>query len=106
MRIHKQKRDITEASIVDALRKSGATVYLLDQPCDALAGLHGQSHLLEFKTGKGKLTADQQKFQSTWRGSPVVILRTVDEALAFVKTCKAEHALKVAKFVDQMRKSA
>jgi hypothetical protein len=78
------KRDASEREIVDALRKCGVTVYLLDQPVDALLGYRGETTLAEFKTGKAKLNANQVRFIDAWRGSAVVTMRTAGDALAWI----------------------
>ena len=104
MRIHRQKRDTSEALIVAYLRTCGADVCLTDSPCDALVGFLRHSHLVEFKTGKGKLTQAQKAFQSSWRGSSVVVLRSVDEAAAFIRQCRKDHAEHTIRLVNQLRK--
>lgn len=74
------KRDLSEAAIVETLRAAGCSVYPLDKPGDLLVGYLGVTHLLECKTGKGKLTETQEKFQREWRGD-YWIIRTVEEAI-------------------------
>ena len=80
----KAKRDASEREIVDALRKCGVTVYLLDQPVDALLGYRGKTTLAEFKTGKARLNANQVRFVEEWRGSAVVTMRSADDAVQWV----------------------
>jgi len=46
---------------------------------DCLIGLHGTTWLVEFKTATGSLTDDQTEFIATWRGSPVFLVRTIEE---------------------------
>lgn len=82
----KAKRDANEQEIVQALRKAGASVYLLDQPCDALVGFRNRTYLAEFKGRKGKLTASQAKFADEWRGQVPEILRSVDDALDWINS--------------------
>ena len=79
-----KKRDANEAVIVDLLRKSGASVYLTDQPTDALLGFRGETTLAEFKTGKRKLNANQARFVEEWRGSAVVVMRTPEDAIDWI----------------------
>ena len=43
------RRDENEKEIVEALRAVGATVYLLNEPCDLLVGYHNQTILMELK---------------------------------------------------------
>lgn len=91
-------RDASEPSIIDALRKAGASVWPIsgeDVP-DLLVGYKGQTWLLECKTrgreytdkrnGKtykrdGKLSTGQREFQDSWRGGPVRTVYTPEEAL-------------------------
>ena len=87
------KRDASEKPIVDALRKCGCSVYIMDKPVDLLIGFRSRTFLAECKTpqtqyGK-KLNKAQQDFQDNWKGDAVVILRTVDDALAFVNVISA-----------------
>jgi hypothetical protein len=91
LRAHGNKRDASEGPIVDLLRKAGCTVVLLDKPTDLLVGYRGTiTALCEVKTGKrGKLTPDQKEFIASWRGSPVVILRSVDDAFNILKVWSA-----------------
>lgn len=82
------KRDASEAGIVAALRAAGASVIRMDTPVDLLIGYRGQTHLAEAKTpgtsyGKG-LKASQQAFADAWRGGPVIILRSAEDALALL----------------------
>lgn len=81
------RRDEVEAEIVEVLRAAGCSVTFLNgRDCpDLLVGIRGQNLLVENKTGKAKLRPGQERFRSTWRGAPVVILRSVDDALALVK---------------------
>jgi hypothetical protein len=79
------KRDESEPEIVAALREAGCFVQLLDRPCDLLVGFRGRTHLVECKTGKGKVTDDQRAFRDAWRGSPVETVRTPDEAIELVR---------------------
>jgi len=85
LRVYKNKRDKAEADIVDALRKAGCSVVRLDRPVDLLVGYRRQTHLVEIKTGKGKLTKSQEEFRVTWRGAYFYILRDVDDALKALK---------------------
>lgn len=81
------KIDEVQPSIVEALRKVGASVVSLasiGQGCpDLLACKSGRYWLIECKGPKGKLTPDQQRFILNWDG-PVHIIRTPDEALKLV----------------------
>lgn len=83
------KRDASEKAIFTALKGMGFTVYPLNQPVDALVGFRGVSHIVEIKTGTkgyGKaLNQNQQQFADQWRGSPVVVLHSEDEAIQWAQ---------------------
>lgn len=96
--------DGNAAEIDAGLEAAGVSVLKLDmigQGCpDRLLGFQGRMALVEYKhdydykrlvRGKpyvervrGKLTPDQQRWIGEWRGTPVVIARTLTEALAAV----------------------
>lgn len=81
------KRDSAEKEIVGVLRKAGVDVYLTSQPFDAILGYRGTTHLAEFKSGKrGRFTEGQDKFMAYWRGAPVVVLRSVEDALTWLNS--------------------
>ena len=80
------RRDENEKVIVEALRACGATVYLIDTPCDALVGFRGKTLLMEFKnpkTGYGKkgFNEAQKHFAENWKGGPFCLVDSVDSAL-------------------------
>lgn len=76
------KRDANEAGIIAALEACGCLVYRLDKPVDLLVSHRNTIHLVEVKTRKGRLTADQVSFATHW---PVTVLRSVDDAIAFAR---------------------
>lgn len=84
--------DENQSDIVAALRAIGATVRVISQGDgipDLLVGFRCQTFLLEVKDGKKppsarKLTPAEQKFFDEWRGGTLVIVNTVDEAIAAV----------------------
>lgn len=88
---HATKRDENESSIVLALRQVGATVWLMDTPCDLLVGFRGNNYLLEVKnpgdketkTAKGKKTKDQEEFFKVWNGQ-VNIVYNYQEAFEII----------------------
>ena len=81
------KIDEVQPSIVEALRKVGASVVSLasiGQGCpDLLACKGDRLWLIEVKGPKGTLTDDQKRFILNWSGT-VHIIRTPDEALKLV----------------------
>lgn len=85
-----RKTDANQSAIMAALREVGATVVDLSavgKGCpDLLVGHHGVTYLLEVKNVKGKnrTTPDQDVFYAWWRGAPVSIVRTADEALSAI----------------------
>ena len=50
---------------------------------DVIVGYRGMNFLLEIKTVKGRMTADEMCFMDKWRGHYAVV-RTVDQAIATV----------------------
>lgn len=76
--------DSNHGEIVEALRGIGATVVSLasvGNGCPDLAvGLRGETFLLEVKTPQGKLTTDEMRFMTEWRGH-YMIVRTVEQAI-------------------------
>lgn len=86
MSLHRRnpRRDVSEASIVAALEKVGASVQRLSAPNapDLLVGHRGQNHLLEVKTpGRGKVSEGQSLWHQRWRGAAVHVVTTAAEAL-------------------------
>ncbi len=88
--------DSTQAEIVDALRKAGASVWIIGLPVDLIVGVAGATALVECKslTGKRKpkparYTELQREFMATWRGGPVATLTDADSALTLVRTLRA-----------------
>jgi hypothetical protein len=76
--------DSNQSIIVAALRAAGASVlhlHTVGHGCPDLAVGHaGRNYLVEIKRGTAKLTPDEQRFHSEWRGV-VHVIRTPEEAL-------------------------
>ena len=105
------KRDQNHTQILGVLRSVGIPVYdLSNAGCgipDCLAWVCGQWHLFEVKNpntayGKRGLNPIQHRWLAQWRGGPVYILRTDEDALNFskgdfhlVKVITAEQAQQV-----------
>ena len=77
--------DANQAEIVEALRAAGVSVLVLSQlgrgTPDLLLGTHMGNLLLEVKDGAKppsarKLTPDEERFFSTWRGPKAVVHST------------------------------
>lgn len=82
------KRDDNEDEIVAALEACFASVVRLnctepDIP-DLLVGHNGITHLAEVKPQGKKLTDGQIEFARSWRGRPVRILYSVDDAMQMI----------------------
>ena len=86
--------DKNQNEIVHALRQVGATVILLHEAGegipDLLIGYRRETYLMEVKSKTGKLNERQQLWHSDWRGYPVSVARTVEDALAFIGATKNE----------------
>ena len=79
------KRDAIHRAVVDAFRDMGLSVYDSAHAGhsfpDLVVGWGGLTHLVELKTGKAPMTPGQVAFSANWRGAPVVVLRSVTEAV-------------------------
>ena len=91
------KADANQPEIVKALRQRGATVLMTHQlssgqtQCglDLLVGSQGIDQRVEIKDGSKpksaqKLTPPEQNECDTWKGRPIVILYSVDDAMAML----------------------
>lgn len=80
-----KRTDSNQAEITAALRAAGASVtptHMVGRGfVDLVAGFQGRTYLIECKSRNGALTADEWRFHSEWRGSAVVIVRSVADAL-------------------------
>lgn len=77
------KRDANEKPIVEALRRIGANVIRLHEPCDLLVGFRKRTLLLEVKTMDGSLTKPQAEFFAYWRGEAYIV-QNIEQAMAAV----------------------
>jgi hypothetical protein len=80
------KRDVEEEIIVGVLRRLGWSVLRISDKGapDLLIGRDQTTLVLvEVKTGKGKLTPDQERFHAAWQGPAPLIFRSSDDAVAF-----------------------
>ena len=82
---HAKRRDSNEPPIVQALRGHGAIVKLQDKPLDLIVGYQSVTHLIEVKMPGAKLTPDQIEFIDTWRGGPVHIVESVEDAMDAIR---------------------
>ena len=66
--------DDNQADIVDALRKIGASVYVIGLPVDLLCGYRGRSIALEVKSGDNwRLTQVQKDFFAEFKGEAYIV---------------------------------
>lgn len=87
------RRDANHKTVVDTFIALGCSVFETDRVGagfpDVVVGIMGVSHLVEIKNpethyGRGGLNANQSAFAATWKGSPIVVITSPDEAAAFV----------------------
>ena len=82
------KVDANQALIVDALRRIGCSVHCThrvgDGFPDVVIGYQGVTHIGEIKVPGGKLSESQETFHAAWRGSPVLILVSPEQAIELV----------------------
>lgn len=87
--------DENQNEIVKALRKAGAYVRIISQGDgipDLLVAYKGYTILMEVKDGDKvpsarKLTEAEQKFFDEWTGGMLVVVNSVDEAIATLQKC-------------------
>jgi hypothetical protein len=81
------RTDNNQAEIVRTLKAVGATVLDLSMVgggCpDLLVGFCGEDHKIEIKNpdARGKLRTSQIIFQEFWKGKPVKVVETPEQAL-------------------------
>ncbi len=81
----RHRSDLNQPDIITALKKIGATVYVIGRPVDLLVGYRSHNFLLEVKNlgGKNKKTDFQDKFIKEWKGQ-VRICHSAEEAIELV----------------------
>jgi hypothetical protein len=102
------RKDANQPALVAFAEAFGASFMDLSQlgkgRPDGLLGLHGKTFLVEFKTVSGALTPDQTAFIASWRGSPVHIVRTVEDMERLLRTVvpnkRAPKKAKMGPFLD------
>jgi len=82
------RRDSTHGAVRRTLRDLGCSVAdtadLGSDFPDLVVGLRGRDYLVEAKSAKGELSDGQATFAQTWRGAKPVVLRSAQEATAWV----------------------
>ena len=83
--------DETQAEIVAALRKIGASVWIIGLPLDLLVGYRGRTYLMECKRLEGKRepkpadhTGLQKRFMATWAGGAYATVTDAEGAIRAV----------------------
>lgn len=82
------RRDTTHADIRDGLRKAGFSVFDAggvggDFP-DLVVGAHGFTFMFEAKSPNGKPSDGQSRFAADWRGGPIAVVYSLEQALAVI----------------------
>lgn len=85
---HVHRNDGNADLLIDAMVRAGASVERLGRPLDCLVSIDGVAGLAELKTPTGELRDSQRQFIARYQG-PVALLRTVEEAFAFVRELRA-----------------
>ena len=79
---HAARVDENQKTIVDALRKAGAFVWIIGLPVDLLVGYKNHTFLVEIKsTSKKRLTSLQANFFENWSGSTLARIDSPEAAL-------------------------
>ena len=79
---HAARVDENQKTIVDALRKAGAFVWIIGLPVDLLVGYKDHTFLVEIKsTSKKRLTGLQADCFETWSGSTLARVDSPEAAL-------------------------
>jgi hypothetical protein len=88
------RADGNQAEIVAALRRIGVSVTETHRVGggfpDLVVGYRGATGLLELKLPGRDLEPHQRDWHAAWRGAPVLVARTVEEAIA-----ELTHAVRV-----------
>jgi predicted RecB family endonuclease len=79
------KPDGNQSEIVAALRAVGAEVVITTDVIagypDLTVGFGGETYLMEVKNGTRRLRTTQQAFWKRWKGRPIALVTSVEEAL-------------------------
>lgn len=94
LRYYSARRDANEPAIVRVFQDMGCLVWRLDKPVDLLIycfkSLSERLLLVEVKTAKGDLNANQRAFVEA--GWPVHVVRSEDDAISLVKRLRTDGA--------------
>jgi hypothetical protein len=90
-------RDAIHCAVVGAFRQIGLSVYDSSHAGksfpDLVVGSGGVTYLVELKTGNASMTEGQAAFADTWRGSPIVVLRSVASAIDWACSIRRRKAM-------------
>jgi len=91
----RHRRDSTHAEIAKALNDFGFSVKDTsklgrDFP-DMVVGLGGITDLVEAKSVTGDLSDGQSEFAKSWRGAPIVVLKSKAEAIEWATRTRHER---------------
>lgn len=82
------RRDTNHAEIRDGLRACGFSVFdagsVGGSYPDLVCGAHQITFLFEVKAFGGKVSDGQSRFAANWRGGPVSVVRTLEDALGVI----------------------
>ncbi len=78
------RRDDNEPEIVKALRKVGAQVEQIRQPCDLAVSFRAQHYLIEVDNPQSKYRKRKEKQLATLERMRIPMVRTADEALRII----------------------
>ena len=87
---HASRVDGNQATIIAALRTSGASVFVLKLPVDLLVGYAGKTALVEIKDpnsryGRKGLNQNQSAFLMGWNGGTVALIESVESAQNLIR---------------------
>lgn len=87
---NRHRKDSNHHAIVKALKGCGCSVRDLsqigDEGPDLLVGMAGRDYQVEVKSDGGALSVGQTNYIQDWRGMPVVVLWSEDDAIRWVNT--------------------
>ena len=89
------KRDDSEPGIVLVFKLASASVWRLNDPNlpDLIIGWRGHCYPIEVKTHRAKVRHGQDEAFRLWRGTPVRVVRTMQEATALLRQWEAAQAV-------------
>lgn len=89
---NRHRKDLTHKEVADALKACGCTVRDLsqigDNGPDLLVGVIGRDYQVEVKSDGGALSVAQTNYIQDWRGSPIVVLWSAQDAVRWVNVVR------------------